>query len=425
MGSNPIEGSRCRKKTITIVEGEDKHMGKQKYERTKPHLNVGTMGHIDHGKTTLTAAITKVAAMLGHGEYRAYDQIDNAPEEKARGITINIAHVEYQTEKRHYAHVDMPGHRDYIKNMITGAAQVDGAILVVAAPDGPMPQTREHVLLARQVEVPSIVVYLNKVDQMDDPELLELVELELRELLNEYGFPGDETPIVRGSALHALESTSKDPNAPEYESIRELLRVVDEYIPEPVRDVDKPFMMPVEDVFTIKGRGTVVTGRIDRGRVKVGEPVDIVGLQESVKSSVVTGVEMFHKSLDEGMAGDNAGILLRGIDRDDVERGMVLAKPKSITPHRKFMSEVYVLKREEGGRHKPFFSGYRPQFYIRTMDVTGDIKLPEGVEMVMPGDNVNLEVQLIVPVALEQGSKFAIREGGLTVGAGVITKILD
>jgi elongation factor Tu len=400
-------------------------MGKQKYERTKPHLNVGTMGHIDHGKTTLTAAITKVAAMLGHGEYRAYDQIDNAPEEKARGITINIAHVEYQTEKRHYAHVDMPGHRDYIKNMITGAAQVDGAILVVAAPDGPMPQTREHVLLARQVEVPSIVVYLNKVDQMDDPELLELVELELRELLNEYGFPGDETPIVRGSALHALESTSKDPNAPEYESIRELLRVVDEYIPEPVRDVDKPFMMPVEDVFTIKGRGTVVTGRIDRGRVKVGEPVDIVGLQESVKSSVVTGVEMFHKSLDEGMAGDNAGILLRGIDRDDVERGMVLAKPKSITPHRKFMSEVYVLKREEGGRHKPFFSGYRPQFYIRTMDVTGDIKLPEGVEMVMPGDNVNLEVQLIVPVALEQGSKFAIREGGLTVGAGVITKILD
>ncbi len=400
-------------------------MGKQKYERTKPHLNVGTMGHIDHGKTTLTAAITKVAAMMGHGEFRAYDQIDNAPEEKARGITINIAHVEYETEKRHYAHVDMPGHRDYIKNMITGAAQVDGAILVVAAPDGPMPQTREHVLLARQVEVPSIVVYLNKIDQMDDPELLELVELELRELLSEYGFPGDETPIVRGSALQALESGSKDPNAPEYESIRELLRVVDEYIPEPVRDVDKPFMMPIEDVFTIKGRGTVVTGRIDRGKVKVGEPIDIVGLRDQVMNSVVTGVEMFHKSLDEGMAGDNAGILLRGIDREDVERGMVLAKPKSITPHRKFMSEVYVLRREEGGRHKPFFSGYRPQFYIRTMDVTGNIKLPEGVEMVMPGDNVNMEVELIVPVALEQGSKFAIREGGLTVGAGVITKILD
>jgi elongation factor Tu len=319
----------------------------------------------------------------------------------------------------------MPGHRDYIKNMITGAAQVDGAILVVAAPDGPMPQTREHVLLARQVEVPAIVVYLNKVDMMDDPELLELVELELRELLNGYGFPGDETPIVRGSALHALESKSTDPEAPEYESIREILRVVDEFIPTPVRDVDKPFMMPIEDVFTIKGRGTVVTGRIDRGIVKVGETVEIIGLRDEIKSSVVTGVEMFHKTLDEGMAGDNAGILLRGIDRDEVERGMVLAKPKSITPHRNFMSEVYVLKREEGGRHKPFFPGYRPQFYVRTMDVTGTIQLPKGVEMVMPGDNVNLEVELIVPVALEQGSKFAIREGGLTVGAGVITKILD
>jgi len=400
-------------------------MAKQKFERTKPHLNVGTMGHIDHGKTTLTAAITKVAAMQGHGEFTAFDQIDNAPEEKARGITINISHVEYETENRHYAHVDMPGHRDYIKNMITGAAQVDGAILVVAAPDGPMPQTREHVLLARQVEVPSIVVYLNKVDQMDDEELLELVELELRELLNEYGFPGDETPIVRGSALAALESTSTDPNAPEYESIVELLRVVDEYIPEPVRDVDKPFMMPIEDVFTIKGRGTVVTGRIDRGIVKVSDAVDIVGLRDEIMNSVVTGVEMFHKSLDQGMAGDNAGILLRGIDRDEVERGMVLAKPKSITPHRKFMGEVYVLKKDEGGRHKPFFPGYRPQFYIRTMDVTGTIELPAGVEMVMPGDNVNLEVELIVPVALEQGSKFAIREGGLTVGAGVITKILD
>jgi elongation factor Tu len=400
-------------------------MGKQKFERTKPHMNVGTMGHIDHGKTTLTAAITKYCAMQGQGEFRPFDSIDNAPEEKARGITINIAHVEYESTKRHYAHVDMPGHRDYIKNMITGAAQVDGAILVVAAPDGPMPQTREHVLLARQVEVPAIVVYLNKVDMMDDPELLELVELELRELLTEYKFPGDATPIVRGSALQALESTSKDLNAPEYASIKELLRVVDEYIPEPVRDVDKPFMMSVEDVFSIKGRGTVVTGRVDRGKIKVGEPVEIVGLREKSMASVVTGVEMFHKSLDEGMAGDNCGLLLRGIERTDVERGQVIAKPKSITPHKRFMSQVYVLKKDEGGRHKAFFTGYRPQFYIRTMDVTGNIKLPEGVEMVMPGDDVNLEVELIVPVALEQGSKFAVREGGLTVGAGVITKILD
>jgi elongation factor Tu len=400
-------------------------MGKQKFERTKPHMNVGTMGHIDHGKTTLTAAITKYCAMQGQGEFRPFDSIDNAPEEKARGITINIAHVEYETAKRHYAHVDMPGHRDYIKNMITGAAQVDGAILVVAAPDGPMPQTREHVLLARQVEVPAIVVYLNKVDMMDDPELLELVELELRELLTEYKFPGDTTPIVRGSALQALESTSKDLNAPEYASIKELLRVVDEYIPEPVRDVDKPFMMSIEDVFSIKGRGTVVTGRVDRGKIKVGEPVEIVGLRDKSLASVVTGVEMFHKSLDEGMAGDNCGLLLRGIERTDVERGQVIAKPKSITPHKKFMSQVYVLKKDEGGRHKAFFTGYRPQFYIRTMDVTGNIRLPEGVEMVMPGDDVNLEVELIVPVALEQGSKFAIREGGLTVGAGVITKILD
>jgi elongation factor Tu len=400
-------------------------MGKQKFDRTKPHMNVGTMGHIDHGKTTLTAAITKWCAMQGYGEYRPFDSIDNAPEEKARGITINIAHVEYETGKRHYAHVDMPGHRDYIKNMITGAAQVDGAILVVAAPDGPMPQTREHVLLARQVEVPAIVVYLNKVDMMDDPELLELVELELRELLTEYKFPGDETPIVRGSALEALECKSQDPNAPEYASIRELLRVVDEYIPEPVRDVDKPFMMPIEDVFSIKGRGTVVTGRVDRGRIKVGDPVEIVGLREKSLPSVVTGVEMFHKSLDTGMAGDNCGLLLRGIDRTDVERGQVVAIPKSITPHKRFMSEVYVLKKEEGGRHKAFFTGYRPQFYIRTMDVTGNIKLPEGVEMVMPGDSVNLEVELITRVALEQGQNFAIREGGLTVGAGVITKILD
>ncbi len=399
-------------------------MAKQKYQRNKPHMNVGTMGHIDHGKTTLTAAITKYSQFLGKAQYRAYDTIDNAPEEKARGITINIAHVEYETDKRHYAHVDMPGHRDYIKNMITGAAQVDGAILVVAAPDGPMPQTREHVLLARQVEVPSIVVYLNKIDQMDDPELLELVEMELRELLNGYGYPGDTMPIVRGSALKALESTSTDPNAPEYASIKELLRVVDEYIPEPKREIEKPFMMPIEDVFSIKGRGTVVTGRVDRGVIKVGEPVEIIGLRET-RTSVCTGVEMFHKMMDEGMAGDNLGLLLRGIERTDVERGQVVAKPGSITPHTKFTAKVYVLKKEEGGRHSAFFNGYRPQFYIRTMDVTGNVELPEGVEMVLPGDNVDLTVTLIVPVALEQGSKFAIREGGLTVGAGVITKIIE
>jgi elongation factor Tu len=400
-------------------------MGKQKFERTKPHMNVGTMGHIDHGKTTLTAAITKYCSFSKMAEFRPFDSIDNAPEEKERGITIAIAHVEYETEKRHYAHVDMPGHRDYIKNMITGAAQVDGAILVVAAPDGAMPQTREHVLLARQVEVPSIVVFLNKVDMMDDPELLELVELELREMLTGYGFPGDETPIVRGSALAALESSSTDPKAAEYECIKELLRVVDEYIPEPVREIEKPFMMSVEDVFSIKGRGTVVTGRIDRGVVKTGEAVEIVGLREKSQSTVVTGVEMFHKTLDEGQAGDNAGLLLRGIDRDQVERGMVVAAPGSITPHTKFMSEVYVLTREEGGRHKAFFPGYRPQFFVRTMDVTGSVMLPEGVEMVMPGDRVNLAVELIIPVALEKGSKFAIREGGLTVGAGVITDILE
>jgi len=398
-------------------------MGKEKFVRDKPHLNVGTMGHIDHGKTTLTAAITKVAAMQGHGDFRAFDTIDNAPEEKERGITINIAHVEYETENRHYAHVDMPGHRDYIKNMITGAAQVDGAILVVAAGDGAMPQTREHILLAKQVEVPSIVVYLNKVDQMDDPELLELVEMELRELLNEYGFPGDETPIVKGSALAALESTSTDPNAPEYESIVELLRVIDEYIPEPEREIDKPFMMHVEDVFSIKGRGTVVTGRIDRGVIHTGDPVEIVGLRDEIVTSTCTGVEMFHKILDEGQAGDNVGLLLRGINRDEVERGMVIAKPKSITPHTNFHAEVYVLRKDEGGRHKPFFPGYRPQFYFKTMDVTGAITLPEGVEMVMPGDRIEMEVELIVPVAMEQGSNFAIREGGLTVGAGVITKI--
>ncbi len=399
-------------------------MGKQKFDRSKPHLNIGTMGHIDHGKTTLTAAITKYCAFKGGAEFRAYDQIDNAPEEKARGITINITHVEYSTDNRHYAHVDMPGHRDYIKNMITGAAQVDGAILVVAAPDGPMPQTREHVLLARQVEVPSIVVFLNKVDMMDDPELLELVEMELREMLTGYGFPGDELPIVRGSALKALESTSTDVNAPEYVCIKELMEACDNYIPEPPRATDKPFMMPIEDVFSIKGRGTVVTGRVDRGKVKVGEPVEIIGLREKPMNSVCTGVEMFHKLLDEGLAGDNLGLLLRGIERTDVERGMVVAKPGSITPHTKFVARVYVLKKDEGGRHKPFFTGYRPQFYIRTIDVTGHVALPEGVEMVMPGDNIDMTVELIQPVALEQGSKFAIREGGLTVGAGVITKIL-
>ena len=400
-------------------------MAKETYVRNKPHMNVGTMGHIDHGKTTLTAAITKYCSLKGEAEFRAFDTIDNAPEEKERGITINIAHVEYETDKRHYAHVDMPGHRDYIKNMITGAAQVDGAILVVAAPDGPMPQTREHVLLAYQVEVPNILVFLNKVDMMDDPELLELVEMELREMLTAYHFPGDTIPIIRGSALKALESTSTDPNAPEYACIKQLLDTIDSYFPDPVREVDKPFMMPVEDVFSIKGRGTVVTGRIDRGKVHIGDNVEIIGLREKTMPTVVTGVEMFHKTLDEGMAGDNAGLLLRGVERTDVERGMVVAAPKSITPHTKFNAEVYVLKREEGGRHKPFFTGYRPQFYIRTMDVTGDIKLPDKVEMVMPGDNVNMEVELIIPVAIEQGSKFAIREGGLTVGAGVITKIIQ
>ena len=401
-------------------------MAKETFDRSKPHLNVGTMGHIDHGKTTLTAAITKYCALaMGGGEFRAFDTIDNAPEERERGITINISHVEYETENRHYAHVDMPGHRDYIKNMITGAAQVDGAILVVAAPDGPMPQTHEHVLLARQVEVPALVVYMNKTDMMDDEELLELVEMELRELLDDQGFPGDTIPIVRGSALKALESSSEDPNASEYESIKELMRVVDEYIPEPPRDTDKPFMMPVEDVFSIKGRGTVVTGRMDRGVVKVGDAAEFIGLRDKPISTTITGVEMFHKLLDEGRAGDNLGLLVRGIDRDQVERGMVIAKPGSITPHKKFLAEVYVLKKEEGGRHKAFFNGYRPQFYIRTMDVTGDISLPDGVEMVMPGDNVNLTVELIIPVALEQGSKFAIREGGLTVGAGVITKIIE
>ncbi len=399
-------------------------MAKQVFQRTKPHVNVGTIGHIDHGKTTLTAAITKVLGLKGWADFRAFDSIDNAPEEKARGITIAIAHVEYQTATRHYAHVDCPGHADYIKNMITGAAQMDGAILVVAAPEGPMPQTREHVLLARQVEVPAMVVFLNKVDMMEDEELLELVELELRELLDSYKFPGDDTPIVRGSALKALVSDSKDPSAPEYACIWELMRVVDEYIPTPVRETEKPFLMPVEDVFSIKGRGTVVTGRIERGTVKTMEEIEIIGLKPTRKV-VVTGVEMFRKLLEQGQAGDNVGCLLRGVNRDDVERGQVLAKPGSIKPHTKFLGEVYVLKKEEGGRHTPFFDGYRPQFYIRTMDVTGVAQLPEGVEMVMPGDNVNLSVELIVPVALEAGSRFAIREGGRTVGAGVITKVMN
>ena len=399
-------------------------MGKGKFERTKPHVNIGTIGHVDHGKTTLTAAITKVLALYGRAQLMKYEDIDNAPEEKARGITINIRHVEYETDNRHYAHVDCPGHRDYIKNMITGAAQMDGAILVVSAPDGPMPQTREHVLLARQVEVPAMVVFLNKIDQMDDEELLELVELELSELLSSYGFP-DDTPIVRGSALAATESNSTDPTAPEYAPILKLMATVDEWIPTPTRETVKPCLMPGVDVFSIKGRGTVVTGRVERGALKKGEEIQIVGLRDEIMTTIVTGIEMFHKELDAAEAGDNAGILLRGVTREQVERGMVLAKPKSITPHKKFMSEVYVLRKDEGGRHKAFFPGYRPQFYIRTMDVTGTITLPEGVEMVMPGDNVNLEVELIYPVALEKGSKFAIREGGLTVGAGIITEILE
>ena len=399
-------------------------MAKEKFVRSKPHVNVGTIGHIDHGKTTLTAAITKVLGMRGMADFRPFDSIDNAPEEKERGITIAIAHVEYETEARHYAHVDCPGHRDYIKNMITGAAQMDGAILVVSAPDGPMPQTNEHVLLARQVEVPAMVVFLNKCDMMDDEELLELVDMELRELLDGYGFPGDDIPIVQGSALGALGSASTDPDAPEYECIWELMHAVDEYIPTPEREVDRPFLMPVEDVFSIKGRGTVVTGRITRGTVKVGEEVEIVGLKDTRKT-VCTGVEMFHKLLDRGEAGDNVGCLLRGIGREEMERGMMLAKPGSITPHTGFNAEVYVLRKDEGGRHNPFFTGYRPQFYTGTMDVTGAIQLPEGVEMVMPGDRVNMTVNLIVPVALEAGSHFAIREGGLTVGAGVVTDIAE
>ncbi len=401
-------------------------MAKQKFERTKPHVNIGTIGHVDHGKTTLTAAITKVLSLRGAAQFVDYDQIDNAPEERARGITIAIRHVEYQTDNRHYAHVDCPGHADYIKNMITGAAQMDGAILVVSAPDGPMPQTREHILLARQVQVPAIVVFLNKVDMMDDPELLELVELELRELLSKYDFPGDDIPIVRGSGRVALESASKDINAPEYRPILELMKAVDEYIPTPQRAIDQPFLMPVEDVFGIKGRGTVVTGRVERGKVKVGDTIEIVGMEEGVPTkTVVTGVEMFQKTLDEGIAGDNVGCLLRGVERSDVERGQVLCAPGSIKPHKKFAAQVYVLKKEEGGRHTPFFPGYRPQFYVRTTDVTGNIELPEGMEMVMPGDNVVMKVELIVPVAIEEGLRFAIREGGRTVGSGVVTKIIE
>ena len=396
-------------------------MGKAKYERKKPHVNIGTIGHIDHGKTTLTAAITKIAGLKGEGSFISYDEIDKAPEEKERGITIATAHVEYETDKRHYAHVDCPGHADYIKNMITGAAQMDGGILVVAATDGPMPQTREHILLARQVGVPQLVVFLNKCDLVDDEELLELVELEVRELLSSYDFPGDDVPVIRGSALKALECD--DPNAPEAKCIGELLAACDSFIPDPVRDIDKPFLMPIEDVFSISGRGTVVTGRVERGIVKVGDELEIVGIRPTQKTTC-TGVEMFRKLLDQGQAGDNIGVLLRGTKREDVERGQVLAKPGTITPHTEFQAEVYVLTKEEGGRHTPFFKGYRPQFYFRTTDVTGTIELPEGVEMVMPGDNIRMDVKLIAPIAMEEGLRFAIREGGHTVGAGVVSKIV-
>ncbi len=399
-------------------------MSKQKFERKKPHLNVGTIGHIDHGKTTLTSAITRVLSTKGYAEWIPFDNIDKAPEEKQRGITIQLAHVEYETDKRHYAHIDCPGHADYIKNMITGAAQMDGAILVVAATDGPMPQTREHVLLARQVNVPAIVVFMNKVDMVDDEELLDLVELEVRELLSKYGFPGDDVPVIRGSALKALECGCGKEDCEWCGKIWELLRAMDEYIPEPVRELDKPFLMPIEDIFSISGRGTVVTGKVERGVLKPGEEVEIVGLRPTIKT-VATSIEMFRKILDEALPGDNIGVLLRGVGKDDVERGQVLAKPGSITPHTKFKAEVYVLKKEEGGRHTPFFNGYRPQFYFRTTDVTGVVKLPEGVEMVMPGDNVELEVELIKPVAMEEGLRFAIREGGRTVGAGVVTKIIE
>jgi len=399
-------------------------MAKAKFERSKPHANIGTIGHVDHGKTTLTSAITKVLAMTGGATYRSFDSIDNAPEEKARGITIATAHVEYETGKRHYAHVDCPGHADYIKNMITGAAQMDGAILVVSAADGPMPQTREHILLARQVGVPYIVVFMNKIDMVDDPELLDLVELEVRDLLTKYQFPGDKIPVIRGSALKAMNSTATDQSGEEYKCILDLMEAIDTYVPTPERPIDKPFLMPIEDVFSISGRGTVVTGRVERGIVKVGEEVEIVGLGETRKT-VATGVEMFRKLLDEGRAGDNIGVLLRGIGKEEVERGQVLAKPGSITPHTKFKAEVYVLTKEEGGRHTPFFKGYRPQFYFRTTDVTGVAQLPEGVEMVMPGDNVSLVVELIGPIAMEKELRFAIREGGRTVGAGVVTEVIQ
>ena len=398
-------------------------MGKAKFDRTKPHVNIGTIGHVDHGKTTLTAAITKVLALKGEAEFVDYSNIDKAPEERERGITINTSHVEYQTESRHYAHVDCPGHADYVKNMITGAAQMDGAILVVSAADGPMPQTREHILLSRQVGVPYIVVFMNIVDQVDDPELLELVEMEIRDLLSSYDFPGDDTPIVKGSALKALESTSTDPDAPEYQCITELMAAVDSYIPTPDRAADQPFLMPVEDVFTITGRGTVATGRVERGTVKVGEEVEIVGLQDEKRKTTVTGLEMFRKLLDFAQAGDNVGALLRGIQRNEIERGQVLSKPGSIHPHTKFEGQVYILKKDEGGRHTPFFNNYRPQFYFRTTDVTGVITLPEGVEMCMPGDNVTIGVELITPIAIEPGLRFAIREGGRTVGSGVVSKI--
>ena len=398
-------------------------MAKEKFERNKPHVNIGTIGHVDHGKTTLTAAITKVLAMKGDAEFMDYSNIDKAPEERARGITINTAHVEYETDKRHYAHVDCPGHADYVKNMITGAAQMDGAILVVSAADGPMPQTREHILLSRQVGVPSIVVFMNKVDQVDDEELLELVEMEIRDLLTEYDFPGDDTPIIRGSALAALECTSTDVNAPEYQPILALMDAVDDYIPSPVRDDAKPFLMPVEDVFTISGRGTVATGRVERGRLNMSEEVEIIGLTEERKKTVVTGIEMFRKLLDFAEAGDNVGVLLRGVQRDEIERGQVLCKPGTIHPHTKFHAQVYVLSKDEGGRHTPFFNNYRPQFYFRTTDVTGVINLPEGVEMCMPGDNVEMDVELITPIAIEEGLRFAIREGGRTVGSGVVSKI--
>ena len=400
-------------------------MAKEKFVRNKPHVNIGTIGHVDHGKTTLTAAITKVLSFKGGADFKDYGNIDSAPEERARGITINTAHVEYETDSRHYAHVDCPGHADYIKNMITGAAQMDGAILVVSASDGPMPQTREHILLARQVGVPYIVVFMNKCDQVDDEELLELVDMDIRDLLNQYDFPGDDTPIIRGSALAALESTSQDPSAPEYASIIELMNAVDEYIATPERPVDKPFLMPVEDVFTISGRGTVATGRLERGTVKVGDPAEIVGLQDEPKSTTITGVEMFRKQMDQAEAGDNIGALLRGIDRKEIERGQVLAKPGSTTPHTKFTGQVYVLTKDEGGRHKPFFTGYRPQFYFRTTDVTGIVNLPEGTDMCMPGDHVTITAELITPIAMEQGLKFAIREGGHTVGAGTVATIIE